>query len=173
MSDVVIRRAARGDVDVLMEMYRAAQRWLASRGTDQWAVITDENTRDPLIESIERGECYVAQRGDQVIGTVTVDENADPEFWTARDCPASALYVHRMVVERSASGQNVGGRLLDWAQQLADSSDKQWLRLDAWRTNTALHAYYARQGFSAVRVVELEHRETGALFQRPAGVSGR
>jgi hypothetical protein len=40
------------------------------------------------------------------------------------------------------------------------------LRLDAWRTNEALHAYYRKAGFQHVRTVEYPHRGSGALFQR-------
>jgi GNAT superfamily N-acetyltransferase len=71
-----------------------------------------------------------------------------------------------MVVDRLAAGQGVGGQLLDWAERLAASRGCTWLRLDAWRTNAPLHAYYQRQGFDPVRVVDLSHRGSGALFQR-------
>jgi GNAT superfamily N-acetyltransferase len=97
---------------------------------------------------------------------ITVDDYADPEFWTPEDQPDRALYVHRMVVDRSASGKNVGERLIDWAENLAKASGKEWLRLDAWSTNAPLHAYYKEQGFSPVRVLNLSHRGSGALFQR-------
>lgn len=50
----------------------------------------------------------------------------------------------------------------------AARAGKTWLRLDAWRTNTALHDYYRRHGFTDVRIVDLPWRGSGALFQRPA-----
>lgn len=97
---------------------------------------------------------------------VTVDGFADPEFWSADDSPDDALYVHRMVVDRNYAGKHIGKALLDWATNLAIAQGKAWLRLDAWATNTALHNYYERQGFSLVRIVSYEHRGSGALFQR-------
>jgi len=166
MSEVVIRQASMDDLDVLVQMYQATQRWLASKGSDQWATNTEEKTRNSLTRSIERGECHVAEIDGQAVGMITVDDYADPEFWTAADKPDCALYVHRMVVDRSASGKNVGGRLLEWAESLAKASGKEWLRLDAWSTNAPLHAYYIQQGFSPVRVLNLNHRGSGALFQR-------
>ncbi|MEU5725052.1 GNAT family N-acetyltransferase [Micromonospora sp. NPDC047738] len=71
------------------------------------------------------------------------------------------------------AGRNIGGALLDWAARVAASRGCRWLRLDAWRTNEALHRYYERQGFSPIRVVELAHRGSGALFQRPTGINHR
>ena len=147
-------------------MYQAAQRWLAENGSDQWAKNTEAKTRTNLRCSIERGECWLAQVEGAVVGMITVDEYADPEFWTEQDRPDDALYVHRMVVDRSAAGQGIGGKLLDWAESLADARGRRWLRLDAWRTNEPLHAYYQGQGFVPVRAVNLCHRGSGALFQR-------
>jgi GNAT superfamily N-acetyltransferase len=166
MSEVNIRRAAADDTDALVGLYQAAQRWLAEIGSDQWAKNTEEKARNYITRSIERGECWLAEMQGLVVGMITVDDHADPEFWTPQDEPEDALYVHRMVVDRLAAGKGVGGQLLDWSESLAASRGCTWLRLDAWRTNAPLHAYYQRQGFTPVRVVNLSHRGSGALFQR-------
>jgi GNAT superfamily N-acetyltransferase len=167
MSDVKIRRAIAGDTDALVCLYQAAQRWLAEIGSDQWAKNTEQKIRTNIACSIDRGECWLAETGDGiVVGMITVDDYADPDFWTPQDDPHDALYVHRMVVDRGVSGKGVGAQLLDWAESLAASRGRKWLRLDAWRTNVPLHAYYERQGFAPVRIVELSYRGSGALFQR-------
>jgi ribosomal protein S18 acetylase RimI-like enzyme len=169
MTDVDIRLASSADLDRLVTLYQQAQRWLASKGSDQWSANAEDSVRARFLQSIARGECFVACKGDgNVVGTITVDEFADPEFWTDRDQPESALYTHRMVVDRNASGQNIGGMLLDRAEEMAVKCGKEWLRLDAWRTNIPLHKYYSSQGFDLIRVVCLEHRGSGALFQRRA-----
>jgi GNAT superfamily N-acetyltransferase len=46
---------------------------------------------------------------------ITLDDRADPEFWTPAEQAEPALYLHRMVVARSASGHRTGRLLLDWA----------------------------------------------------------
>lgn len=114
----------------------------------------------------------MATSGDAVIGTITVDDFADPEFWSATDSPESALYVHRMVVDRGVKGRNIGGALLDAAADIAKAGNRRWLRLDAWRTNSALHKYYERQGFVRVRTVNLAHPGSGALFQKEVAPPG-
>ncbi|WP_443189971.1 GNAT family N-acetyltransferase [Micromonospora sp. CB01531] len=50
--------------------------------------------------------------------------------------------MHRMIVDRASAGRNIGGALLDWATKAAASKGCRWFRLDAWRTNEALHRYY-------------------------------
>ncbi|WP_307242355.1 GNAT family N-acetyltransferase [Catenuloplanes indicus] len=153
-------------MDALVEIYQAAQRWLAQQGSDQWAKNSEARVRGIFEDAINRGGCLVAEESGRVVGTATVDEYADPEFWQPEDGPEDALYVHRMVIDREASGRNIGGQLLDFAESLAVDHERKWLRLDAWRTNEKLHDYYRKQGFTHIRTVELPHRGSGALFQR-------
>ncbi|MEU4420625.1 GNAT family N-acetyltransferase [Actinoplanes sp. NPDC024001] len=163
--DLTIRAASPADLDALVVMYQATQQWLAEKGSNQWATNTAERVRAKLTQAVERGECFVAENRNGIVGTITVDDFADPEFWSD-DEPESALYVHRMMVDRSAAGQNIGGRLLDYAEEVAARAGKKRLRLDAWRTNKPLHEYYMRQGLDLVRIVSLPHRGSGALFER-------
>jgi GNAT superfamily N-acetyltransferase len=111
-----------------------------------------------LAAAISRSEVFLVRQDGRVVGTLTLDDYADPEFWTPDDDPGSALYVHRMIVTREAPGQDLGGAMLDWAAKQAARTGRAWLCLDAWRTNLALHRYYERHGFVRVRTVVLPHR---------------
>jgi hypothetical protein len=57
-----------------------------------------------------------------------------------------------MVVEAHARGGELGSVLLDWAARSARQAGKSWLRLDAWKSNPALHQYYLDRGFTLVRM---------------------
>lgn len=171
--NLTIRLATSDEIDTVVALHREATEWLKSKGLDQWQPRPDgkqtpERVRAAIARSIERQECYLAFDDGEPVGTITVDTYADPEFWTDEDQPDQALYVHRMIVRRSHAGRGIGEVLLNFAGQLAAKSDRRWLRLDAWRTNTALHDYYRRMGFQHVRTLEYPHRGSGALFQRPA-----
>jgi L-amino acid N-acyltransferase YncA len=80
MSDVTIRRANADDTDAIVSLYQAAQCWLAAIGSDQWASNAEQKTRTNITCSIKRGECWVAEKGGVVVGTVTVDDYADADF---------------------------------------------------------------------------------------------
>jgi GNAT superfamily N-acetyltransferase len=171
-TDLHIRLAAESDLEPLLALYESTRLWLVSLGSDQWSANTPDRMRDRFLTSIHDGHCYVAESDGRLVATVTVDNFADPEFWTDDDAPDDALYVHRMIVDRQTAGNDLGAALLDWAANLAAENGKRWLRLDAWRTNTKLHRYYERQGFSRTRIVSLPHRGSGALFQREAKPTG-
>lgn len=116
-------------------------------------------------------QCWLVEEDGRVIGTITVDDCADEEFWGPEDDPDDALYLHRMVTVREVAGREIGSALLDWASHRAVSLNKRWVRLDAWRSNPELQRYYADRRFQHVRTVRLPHRRSGALFQRDAGVT--
>jgi GNAT superfamily N-acetyltransferase len=164
MSELHIRAARPDELEVVEGLLVEVSKWLASRGIDQWQYPPH---RDRIMKALARGECFLAFRGNQAVGTIQVDEHADPEFWTEEDRPEDALYVHRMAVSRSVEGEEIGTVLLDWAARRAAAAGKPLIRLDAWKTNSGLHRYYLGQGFQLVRVVDLPHRQSGALFQRP------
>jgi GNAT superfamily N-acetyltransferase len=163
---LTFRRACVEDLGAVIDLLEDAKTWLGKQGSDQWQYATNV---EALRGSIVAGECWlIVDETLGTVGTASLDENADPEFWVAEDQPSDALYVHRMIVRRSQAGRNLGGAILDWAADQAWHRGKRWLRLDAWRTNATLADYYRNQGFAWVRTVELPHRRSGILFQRPA-----
>ncbi|WP_225846965.1 GNAT family N-acetyltransferase [Streptomyces sp. HPF1205] len=168
MTDLHIRPARPDEQPIVEDLLREASAWLASRGIDQWQFPPHS---DRIRRALQRGEVFLATVGDQPVATLQVDDHADLEFWTQEDEPGDALYVHRMAVTREFAGTGIGSTLLDWASERAAAAGKSWLRLDAWKDNVKLHSYYADHGFSLVRVVDLPHRGSGALFQRPTRIS--
>lgn len=165
MTNLRIRPGRPDEIHVVEALLSGASMWLASRGIDQWQYPPH---RDRIAAALAQGVCFLGFEADEPVATIQVDDFADPEFWTPSDAPETALYVHRMAVRRDTAGRNVGAQLLDWAGSHAASQGKAWLRLDAWKDNLGLHRYYKSVGFTLVRIVDLPHRRSGALFQRPS-----
>ncbi|MFF9406137.1 GNAT family N-acetyltransferase [Streptomyces anandii] len=166
MTDLLIRPGSPDELGTVEALLREASAWLASRGIDQWQYPPH---RDRIMTALKQGVCFLAFADGEPVATLQVDDYADPEFWTPDDDPATALYVHRMAVSRRAAGGGVGDWLLTWATDRAAAQSKRWLRLDAWKDNEGLHRYYKAAGFTLIRIVDLPHRRSGALFQRPTG----
>ncbi len=155
------------DIVEVATMWNRSAAWLRSRGLDQWQYpVKWENIR----KSVAEGTCWLVTTAEgKVTGTITVESTADP-YWLPSDNPDDALYVHRMVVDDGARGSELGAALLDWAAQRARKAGKSWLRLDVWKSNSALHQYYLDRGFSLVRINDNPSDPTGVCFQRPAPV---
>lgn len=167
-ASVYVRQAlTEDDIVEVATMWNRSAAWLRSRGLDQWQYpVKWENIR----KTVADGTCWLVTTADgRVIGTITVESIADP-YWHPSDNPDDALYVHRMVVDNGARGSELGAALLDWAACRARKAGKSWLRLDVWKSNSALHQYYIDRGFSLVRIDDNPSDPTGACFQRPASV---
>ena len=155
------------DIVEVATLWTRSTTWLRSRGLDQWQYpVKWENIR----RTVANGTCWLVFAGEnKVVGTITVESIADP-YWLPSDNPEDALYVHRMVVDDKARGGELGSALLDWAARRARKAEKSWLRLDAWKSNPALHRYYLDRGFHLVRVDDNPADPSGVCFQRPASI---
>jgi len=168
---VCVRQAVtEDDIVQVAEMWNRSAAWLRRKGLDQWQYpVKWENIR----RTAANGTLWLVTTSDgQAIGTITVESKADP-YWLPSDDPEDALYIHRMVVDEGARGSELGSALLDWAAQRARRAGKSWLRLDAWKSNPALHQYYLDRGFNLVRIDDNPADPSGACFQRPASVQLR
>ena len=165
-----LRPAAAEDVPALLALRAEAEGWLRTKGTDQWS---DPETGERAIAkwraSIDEGRAWVVvgERG-KVLATVSRGP-VDRDFWKDDDHPESALYLYKLIVAREASGLRLGARVIDWMSRLAALEGRTWVRIDTWRTNTELHAYYERLGFKHLRTEAPPHSRSGWLAQRPAG----
>ncbi|MFG2941534.1 GNAT family N-acetyltransferase [Streptomyces sp. NPDC048282] len=153
-----------------MTLRTEAEGWLRTKETDQWS---DPETGERAIAkwraSIDEGRAWVVVgEGERVLATVSRGP-VDRDFWTDADHPESGLHLYKLIVAREASGRQLGTRVIDWMSRLAALEGRSWVRIDTWRTNTELHAYYERLGFQHVRTEAPAHRLSGWLAQRPAG----
>jgi ribosomal protein S18 acetylase RimI-like enzyme len=146
---IIVRSARLEEIGAALAILEEACRWLAAKGIDQWPTDIEHPNRpfSPsfLADKAERGELYLASRGEQPVGTLRL-QWSDPFFWGER--PADAGYVHGLAISRAVGGQGVGLELLRWAERTAASAGRRYLRLDCMAENPALRAYYERAGYT-------------------------
>jgi GNAT superfamily N-acetyltransferase len=138
------------DLAVIIGLIEEAADWLRTKGTDQWARPWPNLAgRDSRIrEAIADGTSWICWDHGAAVATLTADPAADT-YWSAEYRAEPAVYVHRLVVSRKYADFGIGAELLDWAGRVARRDHgAQWVRISAWTSNLALHAYYRRQGFS-------------------------
>jgi GNAT superfamily N-acetyltransferase len=167
VKSIAVRRASGpGDIELVAKMWTHSAEWLREKGSDQWQYpVKMQNIEAAVADNT----CWLVFRDEAPIGTITLDTNAESQYWFPEDDPNAALYVHRMVIEQNERGEEIGSALLDWAGDRAEGAGRRWLRLDAWRSNEALHRYYQDRGFELVRVVP-DPSGSGVCLQRPASV---
>ncbi|WP_369378920.1 GNAT family N-acetyltransferase [Streptomyces sp. cg36] len=168
---MIITPAQPGDLSKLLAFREEAAAWLRELGSDQWS---RPYPADRLLATIESGTVFMVRDGDVTAATITLTPEAEAGLWTADELSEPSMFINKLTVARTHAGQNVGGRLVDWAGDRAYRASAKWLRLDAWTTNEGLQRYYLRQGFDHVRTVREGGavnggpRVSGWLAQRPA-----
>ncbi|MEV4568356.1 GNAT family N-acetyltransferase [Nonomuraea sp. NPDC049419] len=170
-----LRRAEPADLPGVLTLLADTAEWLYMRGVRQWPRGGFGPERiEPLISErvlylLDDELRYLdPDEAAPPVATIALDDHADPEFWQPADDPGAALYIHKLAVARPWSGSGLGDALLDWACSMAYASGLPWLRLDCAKSNPRLQDYYRSRGFRHVRTVDLPHRSSGALFQRPS-----
>ncbi|MEU6916793.1 GNAT family N-acetyltransferase [Streptomyces olindensis] len=161
---MIILPAAPDDLAQLLAFREEAASWLRELGSDQWS---RPYPADRLLATIEAGTVFMVRHGEMTAATITLTPEAEEGLWAEGELSEPSIFVNKLTVSRRYAGQNLGGRLLNWAGDRAFRASAKWLRLDAWTTNEALQRYYLRQGFRHVRTV----REGSAVNGGPR-VSG-
>ncbi|MET7823104.1 GNAT family N-acetyltransferase [Streptomyces sp. NPDC005386] len=147
---MIITPAESHDVEKLLAFREEAAAWLRSLGSDQWS---RPYPADKLLATIEAGTVFMLRDGHTTAGTITLTSDAEAGLWADDELNEPSMFVNKLTVAREYSGQNLGGRLLDWAGDRAYRAGAKWLRLDAWTTNESLQRYYLAQDFRHVRTV--------------------
>ncbi|MER0477227.1 GNAT family N-acetyltransferase [Streptomyces sp. Edi2] len=165
---MIVVRAVPADIPRLLKFRTDAASWLSANGSDQWST---PYPPELLIDSVSAGEVYLFHPTPRAlpVATVTLDRKAEPVLWSEEERDEQALYVHKLTLARPGNGQGLGAAILDWCGDQAARDGAKWLRLDAWTTNTRLHAYYERLGFTHLRTVhDPAAYESGWVAQRLA-----
>ncbi|MFJ4462164.1 GNAT family N-acetyltransferase [Streptomyces sp. NPDC088928] len=165
-----IMSATPADLEQLLSFRVEAASWIGKLGSDQWS---RPYPAERLMATIEAGTVFMLRDEGKTAGTITLTSEAEEGLWTEEELKEPSMFINKLTVAREYAGQNLGGKLLDWAGDRAFRASAQWLRLDAWTTNSRLQRYYLDQGFEHVRTV-LEGgainggpRVSGWLAQRP------
>src|SRR5262245_26070308 len=125
---MLISHATLDDLPTLLKLRDNAAAWLARRGLDQWSAAwpTKDLMTKAIAGSIRAGDVFIVWNGSAPAATLTIDQWANPDLWTAEESAETALYVHRLIVARSYAGQSLGAELLDWAGTRAAETDARW-----------------------------------------------
>lgn len=158
------------DLNLILDMIEEAADWLRAKGSSQWnRPWPNEKERDARVgRGLTVGRTWIVEDDGIPIATITCAPDANPTLWTRSEQADPAVYVSRLVVSRSYAGQGIGAELIDWAGRwAAHQYGAQWIRIDVWTTNIAVHSYYERLSFWFVKFCDAVEYPSAALFQKP------
>lgn len=164
MSEINIDTAQEEDAAVIAEVLSDASEYKLSLGDIVWGKDgwSEQEVKDYMSESI----FYLVKQDGQIIGTVSLQWD-DERNWGAQ--PPVAGYLHRLAIKDGYRGQNIGKKVIDWAESQVAERGRHYLRLDCEEKNTKLCSYYEDLGFQKVgtRPVSEYGDYVAALFEKP------
>lgn len=164
-----LRTANPSDLVAILKLRDSVEQWLDERENEQFQ---DEDFAARAREHIkqlvlDKRFVVLEDEADRMLAVGALVP-PDMDFWHESDDLDSAWYIGRLMV--AEHGRDYGAQLLDLMALAAACDGRKYLRLDCWRSNIELQAYYLARGFEHVRTVEHPQRLSGALFQRDATV---
>lgn len=149
---IIVRQAEQKDKLFIEEMLKQAAQWLRKKGSNQWSGILKGEDRHNTSEAIERGEVFVGKVNNQIAGMFALwshQSEWDEECW-GKNSSDAYLYLHRLTVLRSFSGQGISEQLLFEAKKYAKAKGFSAIRLDCIANNAYLNRLYQDAGFSYI-----------------------
>lgn len=146
-------RAGADDEAALSELMLNTARWLKSTGSTQWNRLLTGDDDHRMPEAIARGDVFGFREPEEAEWAGMAILQWDPSAWDHRlwgnedGRIESAVYIHRLMINRRYSGTGLGPAILKWAETGAHYPGKDSLRLDCVGHNAVLNRFYPSCGF--------------------------
>jgi GNAT superfamily N-acetyltransferase len=148
------------DLGRYLDLLEQLASWLQRRGIQQWPPGNFRLSADYYAESIRHDEVYLAFVAKELVGAIRLMLR-EPIVWP-EIVEDDAIYVYNLAVRRAWASRGLGGRLLEWASNRAESLGRTYVRLDCMADNDFLRHYYRQAGFEECSEIE-------ARYPQPVG----
>ncbi|MFS4483431.1 GNAT family N-acetyltransferase [Hyunsoonleella sp. 2307UL5-6] len=143
----MIRKAIHDDVDKILLITKSCAAFMISQNIFQW----NEFYPNALAfkSDIDRGECYVLEVKNKIIGCITISTNMDEEYipiaWLTPN--GNNIYIHRLAVHPDYQSKSYAQQLLTFAENYAKTNAYTSIRLDTFSQNKRNQTFYKRRGY--------------------------
>ncbi|MDR3600789.1 MAG: GNAT family N-acetyltransferase [Desulfosporosinus sp.] len=154
----MIRKAKPEDIKEIMAIISKTIVEMHSDNNYQW----DENypQEKDFSSDISQGDLFVLERDDKLIAFICVNKVEPAEYrglnWSLQE---EAMVIHRMSVDPEYRRKGVGQKLLLFAEDLAQTNSKRYLRTDTYSTNQKMRALFIKCGYNFIGEINFLRKE--------------
>jgi ribosomal protein S18 acetylase RimI-like enzyme len=149
----VERASAENTTEVMSLLVNTAE-WLLMKGSTQWNGLLKGEDSSNTPEAISRGEVYLFKKDYRVAGMVILMQEPsawDRDLWGEVSGDHSAIYLHRLAIDRKFAGQDVGKHIMRWVDgAVPEQLGKHVVRLDCLASISVLNDFYRDLGYRNV-----------------------
>ena len=148
-----IQNSSSNDTDEIFRLYKIATDFQKTRFINHWPEFDRK-----LIETeiSENRQWKIVSEGK--IACVWATTFNDPQIWEERN-EDPAVYIHRIATNPDFRGQNLVGKIVEWAKNYAQENQKQFVRMDTVGDNSGLINHYTKCGFEFLGLLKLKTTE--------------
>jgi ribosomal protein S18 acetylase RimI-like enzyme len=149
----VIRPAQITELNRLLEIVSAATHHMESQGIHQWDNIYPDGTT--LKADNEKQHMQVVEVNGQIAGMISINDEQSPEYGNVQwRYAGKALVVHRLTIDPSQQRRGLAARLMQFAEEIAESKGYDTIRFDAFTQNHGATALYENLGYEKAGTVQ-------------------
>ncbi len=141
------------DINEIFRLYTLATDFQKTRFTVYWPEF-DRKLIEAEISENRQWKIVI----DGKMACVWATTFNDPQIWEERNKDPS-VYIHRIATNPDFRGQNLVGKIVEWAKIYAKENQKQFIRMDTVGDNPGLINYYTKCGFNFLGLLKLKKTE--------------
>lgn len=149
----MIRLSNISDIDSVMEIVRQTTEIMKTENNPQWN--EQYPTRSDFFKDIQSKHLYIYENHNEIGGLLCLNTK-EPEEYSAVSwfLPDTAIVLHRMTVNPAYRKQQIGTKLLQFAETYALETGYHYLKTDTYSTNYSMNYLFIKRGY----------RKTGEIY---------
>ena len=166
-----IRLATKEDLSGLMPLFEAAVAYFKGAGIPQWQ--DGYPSEETILGDILSGRTLVLEENGKIFATLAFCPGNEPTYnriyegvWQT---PETYVALHRVAVDPVYKGGGLGGKMIEYAANLAKSQGIGALRGDTHRQNASMRRLLEKNGFVYRGIIYLENGDERIAFDRLLG----
>jgi len=148
-----IENSVLADVPKIFDLYSIATAYMKSKNQVHWP----EFPKALILNEIEENRQWKLLIDEQ-IACIWVTALSDELIWGDKNNEPS-VYIHRIATSPDFRGQNLVGKLMDWANEYGKNKNLKFIRMDTVGLNKGLIAHYGKLGFEFLGAKALENTD--------------
>lgn len=157
---VVFRKALKDDIakiaDIYSDIHTQEEAGLADIGWIRDVYPTYKTAEESLI----RGDLFVAQYEDEVVGSAIINKNQVTEYkdgnWQYDVPDDEVMVLHTLTISPKTSGMGLGKQFVDFYEKYALENNCRYLRMDTNARNKRARAMYKKLGYTEIGQVKCD-----------------
>lgn len=140
--NIKIEIAKENDIETIHDLIVKRCKWFDENNIKQWDMsYAKRYDKDYFKNQINTNLMYIAKYDETIAGCMLL-KNKDEDYWQDDE---PSYYIHHLATDILYKG--IGKSLINFAINKARNDNKEYLRLDCFKSNIKLNNYYKNLGF--------------------------